>query len=178
MKHTTRPLSYFTGKEKRHLNIDRYAKQFVDSKVAMDLPDVLKLVRYLLDHECKPNQKLRWSAESRSIYTKMKYVKVVCIEFEKELLNASPWEDYREILARLEWPYMHRVLSHISENRYEGPYGEKWRRADAWFVEMWTAYHILFMRMPGYIPDTAPWRMYDIVLGNARSSTAKYRREL
>ena len=157
------------------MTLEKYMQQFADAKMAMSLPDAVKFVRYLLTHECDMNQKLRWGKLSRDMWIREKYIRVVCTELERELRNASPWEDYREIMARLEWPYMYRVSKHILEDRYDGPDGEKWREADAWFVEMWMAYHIVFMRMPGFIPDTTPWKIYEVALYNAARKTAKYR---
>lgn len=157
------------------MTFEKFKQQFADAKMAMSLPDAVKFVRYLLTYECDMNQKLRWGKLSRDMWIREKYIRVACTELERELRNASPWEDYREIIARLVWPYMRRVLSHLVEDRYDGPDGEKWREADAWFVEMWTAYHIVFMRMPGFIPETTPWKIYEIALHSANRNTAKYR---
>ena len=157
------------------MTVDDYAKVFSDSKCSLTLSKAIQFVHYVRVNECDKPCLLRCS---HSIHIKNKFLRVACAEFEHALRIAPPWEDYREVIARLEWPIMCRVVNHIQNGKYDGPDGEKWIEADVWFVEMWTAYHILFLRMPGYSPENSFWRNYDRKLREARKKTAKYRRFL
>ena len=165
------------------MDVNGYMKLFADSKESMTLNEAANYVHYLRTEECHYIPRVRQMFKGVYINNDETCVRrfaqiTACAELEKVLRDASPWEDYREIIARLEWPYVYRVVTHLRENRYDGPNGEKWKKADAWFVMMWEAYHDIFHRMPGLTPDLSVWRNYEFTLDKAKHLTAKYRRKL
>ena len=157
------------------MDINGFKKLFADSKRPMNLSQAEMYVRKILHNlPYLPN----YGPFNRHESFHRMAQRTVCMEIAERLHNASPWEDYREIMAELEWPYFQRVARHVFENKYDGPDGERWGSADAWFVEIWYAYHEIFNRMPGTIPDVAPWRMYKSIQAQVLKKTLKYRRKL
>lgn len=157
------------------MNLDGFKEQFCNSKNAMPLDQAAAYIHRLSNDYPYMSKALTFN---RLEYNHRMAMKTACTEIENAIRKASPWEDYREIIADYEWPYMQRVLKHGNNGLYDGPYGEKWGVADAWFVEMWLAYDEIFRRMPGAIPNTVPWKMFDSLIMQTERSTRKYRRKL
>lgn len=152
-----------------------FKQLFMDSKQPMPLDQAAAYIRKLRNDY--PLMGKSWTF-NRLEYNHRLAVATACDELEETFRKAAPWEDYREIIAGYIWPCMQRVLKHLNDGRYDGPYGVKWGVADAWFVEMWLAYDLLFREMPGTIPDIAPWRMLDTLLTQTERNTRNYRRNL
>lgn len=134
------------------------------------------------DHICKllqeapPMPKIRNRHNEKEFNRRIVY-RSVCAELEKALRTALPWEDYREIFARLMWPVIRRLSRHAMEDIYNGEDGERWGEADAWFVDRWTAYDYFLTWMPGELPDSVTWKAYRNILGTAQRQLKKYRRK-
>lgn len=158
------------------MDLNRFRKQFSCVKHAMPLAEAANYIHGLLKTEFPMLPKT--GRINHGEYTRRIAQRTACMELENAIRNAAPWEDYREIIAGFEWPFMRRVTRHIAEGYYKGPYGEKWGEADAWFVDMWSAYHDVFCSMPGFIPDTREWQMYDALMADAKRKTRKFRRNL
>ena len=113
----------------------------------------------------------------RSEYVARLAQRTACQELERLIRNASPWEDYREIVGAYIWPYIHRIARHLYNRLYEGPDGKRWLKADAWVVELLRATYCIFDQMPGgEIPDIRPWKMFQGVVNEALHKTKHYRR--
>lgn len=152
-----------------------FLKQFADGKKKMDLNQAANLIRRMLaDYPMLP----KTGHLNRLEYVHRLAQRTACMELETAMRNASPWEDYREIIADYEWGYMRRAAMHSMEDRWKGPDGKKWGMSDAWIIEMWFAYHDIYRRMPGEIPDITPWRIYDHLIWHIERKTRKYRRNL
>lgn len=158
------------------MTLECFKKQFADSKCKMALNDAADYI-----HKMR-NETFPFLPKTGAIncheYIHRIAQRTACEELEAAIRKASPWQDYREIFAEFEWPYMRRVLEHIMEGRYSELYGEKEGLADAWFVEMWFSYHEIFQRMPGEIPNTTPWRRFDVMITNVEVKTRRFRRKL
>ena len=158
------------------MTLECFKKQFADAKCRLPLDDAADRIHRMKD-EIFPILPKTGSVNHEGYIHRMA-LRTACDELEKVIRGASPWEDYREIFAELEWPYMRRVVGHIVEKRYAEEYGEKEGEADALFVELWFCYHEIFERMPGVIPDTPPWKRYYVVTANVKQTMKKYRRKL
>lgn len=157
------------------MNLNEFKDLFVKSKDAMPLSQAAGRIREIFD-TC-PLIGKGWTF-NRLEYNHRLAMNTACTELEDAFRGAAPWNDYREIIAEYIWPYMHRVLNHIKNGRYSGPYGEKWGVADAWIVEMWFAYDEIFRKMPGAIPDITKWKILDLLIYDVEKITRKYRRKL
>lgn len=158
------------------MTLECFKKQFADAKQRMSLNDAANYIHGMLDEYFPYLPKTGHINHVEYVHRLAQ--RTACMELEKAIRNASPWQDYREIFAELEWPYMRRVLEHLMDGRYSELYGEKEGIADAWFVELWFSIHEIFSRMPGKIPDTTPWRRYWVMIGNVNEKTKRFRRKL
>ena len=157
------------------MTLDEYIGMFMESRMPLSTDRVIGYLHDIRDeHPFMPN----CGVFNRKEANHRLYIRSACSIVEKELIKALPWSDYREVLARLEWPYMRRVANHSMNDIYNGPDGEKWGEADAWFLEMWLAYHEIFLSMPGFELNTIQWKMYDNMLKQVCKKLAKYRRRL
>ena len=157
------------------MNLDGFKELFINSKSAMPLNQAANHIHKM--REDYPLVSKGWTF-NRLEYNHRMATNTACVELEKAIRNAAPWEDYREIIAGYIWPCMQRVLKHCEDGRYNDVYGEKWGVNDAWFVEMWLAYDEIFRKMPGNIPDIAPWKMLDSLICQSEQRTRKFRRKL
>lgn len=157
------------------MDLTQFEKQFMEAKDPMPLNQAATYIRQL--RENYPMLGKTWTF-NRLEYNHRLAMQTACEELEDILRNAAPWKDYREIIAECIWPYMRRVLRHKIDGWYDGLYGTKWGIADAWFVELWLAYDEIFRRMPGKIPDTTPWRIFDSLVYQTERVTRNYRRNL
>lgn len=158
------------------MTLECFKKQFADAKRKMTLNDAANYIHDLLDESFPLLPKTGHINHAEYVHRLAQ--RTACMELEEAIRNASPWQDYREIFAELIWPYMHRVVEHILEDRYSESYGKKEGIADAWFVEMWFSYEEIFQQMPGKIPDITPWRRYFTMTGNVASKMERFRRKL
>lgn len=154
---------------------ERFLKQFADCKKSMQLDEAANYIHSLL--EVLPMLPKRGPMH-HDVYLRRLAQRTACMELEEAMRNAPPWKDWRVIVAEFEWPYMRRAARHSMEGVYRGSDGRKWGEADAWIIEMWTAYHYVFKSMPGTIPDTTPWRIFDCLMDDIYHNTTKYRRKL
>lgn len=168
-----RPLSHF--REENDMNLDGFKELFCNSKLAMPLDQAEAYIRKLRDDY--PIMDKNWTI-NRLEYNHRMAMNTACVELANAIHKAAPWEDYREIIADYEWPFMQRVLKNYNDGRYNGQYGEKIGLADAWIMEMWLAYDEIFHRMPGVIKDTTPWKMLNSLIAQMERNTRKYRRKL
>jgi len=158
------------------MTLECFKKQFADTKDKLTLEEAANYVHKILEESLPYLPKV--GRINRQAHIHRIAQRTACIELENAIRNASPWQDYREIFAEFEWPYMRRVLEHLQEGRYSELYGEKEGIADAWFVEMWFSYHEIFQCMPGEIPDTTPWRRFSVMAGNVEVKMRRFRRKL
>ena len=149
------------------MDLDSFKALFADSKDELSLSDATDIVAWLKENTF-PMFSKTWRV-NKDEYSRRLAQRAVCDNLIEEFESAPPWEDYREIFARLEWPYMQRALGHLfDETWYKGPYGKKRWEADGWFLNMWVAFHDVFNKMPGNLPDITPWRSYDCLMNLAR----------
>lgn len=158
------------------MTLEGYKKQFADAKNKMTLSDSACYIQKILENQY-PFLPKTWKL-NRHEYVKRLASRTACLTIIETLQNASPWEDYREIFAELEWPLMRRVVRHSIDGTWEGSCGRKAGEADAWFVEMWFAYQELFRKMPGTIPNIAAWRIYNNMIHDIDQRTKVFRRNL
>ena len=159
------------------MDINSFAALFVESKAFMPLNEAVRYIHVLGQEEYPMLPKI-WKINRHEYVARLAH-RSVCEEVEEAFRNASPWEDYREILAELEWPYLYRIARHSMDDIYDKePNGIKWGEADAWFIEMWIAFHDIFLKFPGYVPDLTQWRMYNMLMRNSCKKLSKYRRNL
>lgn len=158
------------------MTLEGYKKQFADSKNKMTLNDAANYVQRLLQSHYPMLPKT--GIINRLEYTHRLACRTACLELIEALHAASPWEDYREIFAELEWPYMQRVVKHAMNHEWDGSCGKKIGKADALFVEMWFAYQEIFRKMPGNIPDITLWKIYNSVVRDVDQKTKIFRRNL
>lgn len=157
------------------MNLDGFKELFSNSKNAMPLSQAAEYICRMRDNYPLMAKGLTFN---RLEYNHRLAVNTACTELIDAMRSAAPWQDYREIIADYIWPYMQKVLKHRKDGRYNGPYGEKWGVADAWFVEMWLAYDEIFRRMPGNVPDITQWKMLNGLIHEADIATRKFRRKL
>lgn len=158
------------------MNIDDFKKQFANAKQGMTQSEAACYIRGLLQTEY-PMLSKTWMI-NQGEYIRRLCQRTACVEIIDELEKAAPWEDYREVIARLEWPYLQRVANHSFEDIYDNDYGNEWGKADAWFMEMLLSYNDVYLRMPGKVPDETPWRIYNTLISQIFSKLKKYRRNI
>lgn len=156
------------------MDLQTFAKQFTSVKRAMPLNDAADYIRRLRKTEFPMLPKT--GHINIPEYDRRLAQRAACDMLEAAFRKAAPWEDYREIIAGFEYPIMQRVCRHIAKGYYSGAYGKKWGEADAWFVDMWMAYHTVFCAMPGSIPDTGVWGMFNHLMLDAERKTRRFRR--
>mgnify|MGYP007013883929 CR=1 FL=1 len=156
------------------MDLEGYRKLFATSKSEMDLNDAAVYIHHLKETIYPMMTKNRLNAAGYSFRLSCR---AVCEEAEQAIMNALPWDDWREIFAELEWKTMRRVVKHSMEDIYSYRDGRKWGEADVWFLDMWRAYHDVFCNMPGGpLPDIGPWRIYHCLMEDISRKLAKYRR--
>lgn len=152
-----------------------FLKQFSDCKKAMQLNEAADYIHSL---QCLFPMLPKTGLINHQAYLKRLAQRTACMELEEALRNAPPWKDWRVIFAEFEWPYLQRAARNSMNRVYKGPNGQKIGEADAWIVEMWIAYHYIFERMPGQIPDTTTWRIFYQLMNHVDHDVSKYRRKL
>ena len=159
---------------------EEFRKQFIQGKRFLPPEQAIGYIQSLLINEFPMLPKK--GMLNRLDYVRRLAQRTACMEIVQAIRGFAPWEDriadYREVIAMFEWSYMRRVANHSYEDVWDGPDGRKWGEADAWFVEMWVAYHDIYLKMPGTLPNTTPWRIYDSLIGHIWSKSKKYRRNL
>lgn len=159
---------------------EEFRKQFIQGKQFLPPDEAVGYIHSLLVNEFPMLQKTGYL--NRLEYIRRLAQRTACMEIIQAIRGHSPWEDriadYREVIAMFEWGYMRRVGSHSLYDVWSGPDGKKRGEADAWFIEMWRAYYDVYLRMPGNLPDTTAWRMYDNLMIHILHKTVKYRRNL
>lgn len=163
----------FSLSEGSTLTRECFLKQFANAKKPMSPSEAAEYIHRVAGwHSLIPKYK-----------GSMKYIHRLALmtafsELEEAFRKASPTEDYREIIASFEWPYMRRAVQHMQDGVYDCREKRKLCEADGWIIEMWRAYHDVFRSMPGTIPDIACWRMYDHMMRQVLKKTHVFRRKL
>lgn len=157
------------------MTLEDYQKMFKGSKSEMTLTEAANYIHQLKNELPMLPKASRWNHHE---YIQRLAQRTACDELEAEMRQAPTWKDYREIFASIEWPFMRKMAKHSMEDIYNGPDGKKRGEADAWIVEMWSAYHDIFLMMPGFVKDDTPWQIREHLLDMVKKKTEKFRRNL